>query len=66
MAATQRAPTWASSTAGMPWRRRLLHDFLVAALRRTVARAKPDGVAVMVGEQLDFDVPGTFEKSLDV
>ena len=37
-------------------RRRLLDDFLVAALQRAVALTQMDGVAVAVGEDLQLDV----------
>ena len=39
----------------------LLDDLLVPALHRAVARAEVDGVAVAVGEYLDFDVARVLE-----
>ena len=46
--------------------RRLLDDFLVAALHRTVALTQPDRVLEIVGENLDLDVARVLEKFLHV
>ena len=45
---------------------RFFHDFLVAALERAVAFAEVDGVAVFVGQYLDFDVARGFEEFFHV
>ena len=46
-------------------RGRLLDHFLVAALQRAVALAEMDGVAVAVGEDLQFDVARMADILLD-
>ena len=46
-------------------RQRLLNYLLVAPLQRTIALAKMNRVAVVVAEDLDFDVPGRGDKFLD-
>ena len=46
--------------------RGLLDQLLVAALRRAVALADPDAVAVRVGDDLHLDVAGPREVALDV
>ena len=45
---------------------RFFHDFLVAALQGAVAFAEVDGVAVFVGQYLDFDVARGFEEFFHV
>merc|ERR1719258_493228 len=44
-------------TSGRFGRRRLLEDLLEAALRRAVAPVQRDGVAVLVADDLDLQVP---------
>ncbi len=44
----------------------LLHQFLVAALDGAIAFAQVNGVAVLVAENLDFDVARGFEEFFDV
>ncbi len=40
---------------------RLLDDLLVAALKRALAFAEGPDAAVLVGEYLELDVPGTLD-----
>ena len=47
-------------------RRALLDHLLVAALDRALALAEVDHVAVMVAEDLDFDVAGALDQAFDV
>jgi hypothetical protein len=49
-----------------PGRRRFLDDLLVPALHAAVALAQPDGVLVLVGQDLDLDVPWVFEELFHV
>ena len=49
-----------------PRRRRLLDDFLMTALHRTIALAQVHDVAVIVGKHLELDVPRSLEKFLHV
>ena len=51
---------------GKSGRRRLLDDFLVPALHRAVALAEVHDVAVIVRNNLEFDVPRLLEKLLHV
>ncbi len=46
-------------------RRRLLDDFLVAALNRTFALAEIDHMAMLVADHLNFDVAGINDEFLD-
>ena len=46
-------------------RRRLLDDLLVPALQRALALAEVDHAAVLVGQHLDLDVPGSRDQALD-
>src|SRR5680860_718313 len=48
------------------WRRRLLDQLLVTTLHRTVTLAKCDDVAMVIGEDLDLDVPWLVEISFQV
>ena len=50
----------------MPRRRRLLDDFLVAALHRAVALEQVRGVAVLVAEHLELDVARPLDQALQV
>jgi hypothetical protein len=50
----------------MPGRRRLFNDLLVAPLHGAVALAQVDGVLVLVGQDLDFDVARVLEEFLHV
>src|SRR5208282_3471972 len=47
-------------------RRRLLENFLVAALDGTFALAEPDGIAVLVGQYLHLDVARIDDRLLDI
>ena len=47
------------------WRRCFLNDFLMAALDRTFALAKMNDVAVLIAEDLDFDVTRTGNEFFD-
>src|SRR5581483_1410546 len=47
-------------------RRRLLDQLLVAALKRAVALAEVDHVAVLVGKHLDLDVPRIRQVALEI
>ena len=46
--------------------RRLLHDLLVAALERALALAERPDPAVVVGEDLELDVPRALDELLEV
>ena len=46
-------------------RRSNLDNLLVTTLDRAVTFEQVDAVALSIGEQLDFDVPGALEESLD-
>ena len=57
----------AAAHVGIDNRRgRLLENFLVAALDRTLALAQPDGIAVLVGQDLHFDVAGIDDRLFDI
>jgi hypothetical protein len=43
-------------------RRRFLNDFLVAALQAALAFAQLNNVALRIGQDLHFDVAGSFEQ----
>src|SRR5438046_4010062 len=47
-------------------RRALFDDLLMAALQRTLALPEVNQVAMLVAEQLDFDVPRILEHLFDV
>ena len=47
-------------------RRRLLENFLVAALDGTLALAEPNGIAVLVGQHLHLDVAGIDDRFFDI
>ena len=46
--------------------RRFFNDFLVAALHRTVALTEPDGIFMLVGQDLDFYMPGVLQEFLHI
>jgi hypothetical protein len=48
------------------WRRRLLEQFLVAALERAFALAQRDDAAELIGQKLNFDMPGAGNELLQV
>jgi hypothetical protein len=64
-AAAQRSPIFSISGAECRGRR-LLDHLLVAALHGAVALAQVDGVAVLVGQHLDFDVARVLQELLHV
>jgi hypothetical protein len=64
-AATQRSPIFSISLRGMPGRR-LLDHLLVAPLHGAVALAQVHRIAVLVGQDLDFDVARVLEEFLHV
>src|SRR5688572_10283313 len=47
-------------------RRRFFHQLLMAALNRTLALSEVNTVAVLVRQNLNFDVSGPFDVSFDV
>ena len=49
----------------MPGAGDYLEDFLMTTLQRAIALAKVDGVAVLVGKDLQFDVARTGYEFLD-
>ena len=51
---------------GQGGRWRLLHDLLMPALDRALALAQVDGVAVLVADDLDLDVPRPANVALEV
>ena len=55
-----------ADVVGEGGRRALLDELLVAPLRRAVALAEPERVAVLVGEHLHLDVAGPAEIPLEV
>ena len=63
---TAASPIAVAHVVGERGRGALLDQLLVAALRRAVALAEPDAVAVRVGEHLHLDVARPREVALDV
>ena len=55
-----------SEFLGEGWAGGFFEEFLMSALNGTISLAEVDDVTVVVGEDLDFDVPGFFDEFFEV